>query len=249
MITIFFLLLIIFLATLIRSTFGFGESMVAVPLLSFFLPLDIVVPLGVLMSVTVATIVMLQDRQKVDLKAAKWLILWALPGIPIGLLLLIYSPALLTKAFLGLLIAGYSIYVLKGRKREKTKKDSVTWLAGCGICSGILGGAYGLNGPPLVAYGNSQKWDAKTFRATLQAYFLPISLLTLLGYGYQGLWTPDLGWYYLYTIPVAIPAIYLGRYLNHRLDKKAFLHYVFWGLVVIGLTMICFNMYQMISIR
>lgn len=242
MIAIIFLLLIIFLATLIRSTFGFGESLIAVPLLSFFLPLNIVVPLGVLLSVTVAGIVMMQDRQKVDLKSAKWLIIWALPGIPLGLLLLIYSPALWTKGFLGLLILGYSIYALKGRKnKEKGKINPLAWLIGCGVCSGILGGAYGLNGPPLVAYGNSQNWDAKTFRATLQAYFLPISLLTLLGYGYQGLWTPDLGRYYLYTLPVAIPAIYLGRYLNHRLNKKAFLKYVFWGLAIIGLTMIGFN--------
>jgi hypothetical protein len=34
-------LLIIFLATLIRSTFGFGEALIAVPLLAFFLPLNV----------------------------------------------------------------------------------------------------------------------------------------------------------------------------------------------------------------
>lgn len=242
-------LLIVFLATLIRSTFGFGESLIAVPLLSFFLPFHIVVPLGVLLSVTVAAFVMMQDRQKVDIKAAKWLIIWALPGVPIGLLILVYSPATWTKLFLGLLILVYSVYVLQSHhnKPEKQQKNtSYSWLVGCGICSGILGGAYGLNGPPLIAYGNSQNWDAKTFRATLQAYFLPISLLTLLAYGYQGLWTSDLGKYYLYTLPVVIPAIYLGRYINHRLNKKAFLKYVFWGLAVIALSMIGFNLQQII---
>src|ERR1041384_5395771 len=53
-----------------------------------------------------------------------------------------------------------------------------------------LGGAYGVNGPPLVVYGNMRQWSAGHFRATLQAYFLPVSLIGVLGYAIQGL----LGW-------------------------------------------------------
>jgi len=40
--------LIVFIATLIRSAFGFGEALVAVPLLALCIPLEVAAPLAVL---------------------------------------------------------------------------------------------------------------------------------------------------------------------------------------------------------
>ena len=45
---------VIFLATLIRSAFGFGEALVAVPLLALLIPVEQAVPLATLVSITVA---------------------------------------------------------------------------------------------------------------------------------------------------------------------------------------------------
>ena len=61
---------VIFLATLIRSAFGFGEALVAVPLLALLIPVEVAVPLAVLFSITVAAIVVLQDWHKVHLGSA-----------------------------------------------------------------------------------------------------------------------------------------------------------------------------------
>ena len=43
-----YLLLVVFLATLIRSAFGFGEALVAVPLLALRVPVAVAAPLAVL---------------------------------------------------------------------------------------------------------------------------------------------------------------------------------------------------------
>jgi len=40
-----YILAIVFIATLVRSTFGFGESLIAIPLLIFFIPIETAVPL------------------------------------------------------------------------------------------------------------------------------------------------------------------------------------------------------------
>ena len=53
---------VVFLATLVRSTFGFGEALVAVPLLALVIPVRIAVPLAILLSVTVAALILLQER-------------------------------------------------------------------------------------------------------------------------------------------------------------------------------------------
>ena len=42
-------LAVIFVATLIRSAFGFGEALVAVPLLALLMPVETAVPLATLL--------------------------------------------------------------------------------------------------------------------------------------------------------------------------------------------------------
>ena len=233
-----YILAIIFIATLVRSTFGFGESLVAVPLLILVIPVEIAVPLSVLISIFVAAIVVVQDRKKVDFKSAKFLILYAILGIPLGLLLLIYADENLVKIGLGILIIAFSLYSLLSKKEFKSQKDNMLLLFVCGFLSGIFGGAYGLNGPPLVIYGKIKNWSPTHFRATLQAYFLPASILGMLGYWYKGLWNPTVTYYFLISLPLVIPAIFIGRFLNSRLDQQNFLKFIYIGLIAIGLLLL-----------
>lgn len=236
--------IISFIATLVRSTFGFGESLVAVPLFSLFIPIDAAVPLSVLISILIALVVVVQDHRQIHFNSAKWLILFALLGIPIGIMILTYGNELWVKTGLGLIIISYSIYSLTGKNSIILETDSKYWLFICGFLSGILGGAYGVNGPPLVVYGNMRRWNAKHFRATLQAYFLPASFIGAVGFAAKGLITAMVLKYFLIALPAAIPAIYLGRYLNHRLKDGAFFKYVYWGLIAIGAFLIANAVYR-----
>lgn len=231
---ILYILIIVFVATLVRSTFGFGESLIAVPLLSFIIPIEVAVPLSVLISIFVAAVVVVQDRKQIHFYSAKWLILFALLGIPIGLFILVRGNESLIKACLGALIVLYSLYSLVSKSKFRLEADSKIGLFICGFLSGVLGGAYGLNGPPLIIYGNLRNWSAKHFRATLQAYFLPASMMGMLGYWYQGLWIYTVSYYFLISLSVAIPAVFLGRYFNSQLKERKFINYVHIGLICIG---------------
>ncbi|WPU97763.1 sulfite exporter TauE/SafE family protein [Mucilaginibacter sp. cycad4] len=235
-----YIFIISFIATLVRSTFGFGESLVAVPLLSIFIPIGVAVPLSVLISVLVALVVVIQDHSKIQLNSAKWLILFAIPGIPIGLLILIYGNEWWVKMGLGTLIILYSLYAMFGKNTFRLHNDNKLWLFICGFLSGVLGGAYGLNGPPLVIYGNMRKWSPKDFRATLQGYFLPASLIGVTGYIFKGLITAEVLKYFMVSLPAVFPAIFLGRYLNHKLNNASFFRYVYGGLLLIGAFLIVF---------
>ena len=76
-----YVVVVIFLATLIRSTLGFGEALIAVPLLAMRLPITVAAPLAVLVSVVIAAFVVIQDWRHVEVRSAASLILAALPGI------------------------------------------------------------------------------------------------------------------------------------------------------------------------
>jgi len=233
---IVWVLAIIFLATLIRSAFGFGEALVAVPLLALFIPVEIAAPLAVLVSITVAGIVLVQDWHHVHVDSAWRLILATLPGIPLGLLMLSSVAEHIVKAVLAIVIIGFSAYCLVRRTPFELKDDRLAWLFGLG--AGVLGGAYGMNGPPLVIYGALRRWSAERFRATLQGYFLPASLVGMGGYWLAGLWVPEVTRYYLTSLPLAIAAIILGRMINRRLNSRRFVLYVHVGLIVVGMTLL-----------
>lgn len=192
----------------------------------------------VLISITIAGIVVIQDWKKIHLRSAGWLVLSTLPGIPVGLLLLTSSHQRAVKGALGEILIAFSVYSFIGRTPLELKRDNRAWLWVCGFCAGVLGGAYGMNGPPLVIYGAMRRWSAQHFRATLQGYFLPASIIGMVGYWLAGLWVPAVTHYYLVSLPATLAAVFVGRVINHRLRGENFLRYIYLVLICIGALLI-----------
>ena len=227
---------VLFLATVIRSAFGFGEALVAVPLLALALPVKTAAPLAVLASITVALVVVAQDWRHIHLRSAVWLVVPALFGIPLGLVVLKTVPEQAVKAVLAIIIIGFSVWSLLPRVAFELKSER---LAGVfGFVSGILGGAYGMNGPPLAIYGSLRRWAPANFRATLQGYFLPASVAGMTGYWISGLWTAKVNHLYLLSLPGVAVGIFLGRAINRRLNARQFVVYVHVMLIAIGVTLL-----------
>jgi uncharacterized protein len=229
---------VVFVATLIRSTLGFGEALVAVPLLALRLPLTTAAPLAVIVSVAMAAVIVAQDWRHVHLRSASGLIMAALPGIPLGILLLARGNEHAVKLILGVLIIAFSAYSLAERSTLHLREDHRGWLLGCGFLSGVLGGAYGMNGPPLAVYGALRKWSPQHFRATLQGYFLVASLAGLLGFAVAGIWSAAITRYFVISLPAILIATLLGRALNRRMQGHGFFRLVYAGLIAIGGTLI-----------
>jgi uncharacterized protein len=233
-------LAVIFVATLVRSAFGFGEALIAVPLLALLIPVKVATPLAVLMSITVAAVIVVQDWRHIHLRSAGWLLVSTLFGIPLGLWLLTAVPEPLLKMSLAIVIMAFAVYCLVSRLPYELKSDRLAWVFGFG--AGVLGGAYGMNGPPLVVYGTLRHWTPAHFRATLQGYFLPASMVGMFGYWKEDLWVPDVTRYYLLSLAPALAAVLLGRVMNRRMKGRSFLLYVHIGLLLVGAVLLVQSM-------
>jgi uncharacterized membrane protein YfcA len=145
-------------------------------------------------------------------------------------------PGPIVKASLAAVIIAFSAWSLVRGIQVELKDDR---LAGFfGFLAGILGGAYGMNGPPLAIYGALRRWTPANFRATLQGYFLPASVAGMAGYWLAGLWTPVVNRYYLLSLPGVLLGILLGRLINQRMNARQFAVYVHTGLIAIGLILL-----------
>src|SRR5580692_10626613 len=121
---------VLFLATVIRSAFGFGEALVAVPLLALAIPVEVAAPVAVLVSITVALIVVVMDRRSIHVRSAIRLVLPTLVGIPLGLMVLKRVPEPVVKALLAIVIIAFSAFSLTRHTRFELKDDRLAWLFG-----------------------------------------------------------------------------------------------------------------------
>lgn len=227
---------VMLLASTVRSAFGFGEALVAVPLLALAIPVRTAAPIAVLSSILVAGVVLLEDWRHAHLRSAGLLLLSTLFGVPLGLFLLKTANERAIKCLLGGLIVSFSAYSLRRRGTPGLRDDRFAGLFG--FAAGVFGGAYGLNGPPLAVYGSLRGWSPVKFRATLQGYFLPASAAGMFGYWVSGLWTHAVDRLFLWSLPSIFAGIFIGRFINRRLEAGRFMRYLHAGLGLIGLLLL-----------
>jgi uncharacterized membrane protein YfcA len=223
---------ILFLASAFRTAFGFGEALIAVPLLAIFLPIQLAAPVAVLASILIAGFSVLKDWKHVHIGSAGRLVGSTVFGIPLGLLLLKTGSEPLVKGLLATLLILFACYSLWGPGNLSLKDDRFALVFG--FFAGICGGSYGVNGPPLAIYGALRGWTPEKFRATLQGYFLPASLLGMCGYGVSGLWTAEVNLTFLYALPAIAVGIFVGRFLSARVTGRHFARLVNIALLFIS---------------
>ena len=227
---------ILFLSTFIRSALGFGDALIAMPLLAMAVGLQVATPLTAMGATTIAITILIRAWKKVDLKAAWRLVLSTWIGIPIGIYFLTAAPEIIVKSLLGIIITGFGLYNLIIPNLPKLKIEN--WAYPTGIIAGILGGAYNTNGPPVVIYGLLRRWDPEKFRATLQGYFLPTGLVILISHGLAGMWTAQVVTFYLYSLPVILGAVLIGGLVNKLIPPGKFDKIIYGFLVLIGILLI-----------
>jgi uncharacterized protein len=227
---------VIFIATLIRSTIGFGDALIAVPIISLYVGLPVATALSALTSVVVAIMVSLTQWRTIAIRAILPFIAAAIVGIPVGVVLLRNVPSRITLSVLGGFLILFGLYRLLSPKVPETKNPLWTYLLG--FLGGILGAAYNTHGPPVALYGTLRRWSPETYRSTLQGYFLVTLIFILLGHFVAGLWTVRLGRLFLICLPAVVVATLLGGWLNKRIPVKQFERAVHIALVALGVMLI-----------
>jgi hypothetical protein len=160
----------------------------------------------------------------------------SLLGIPLGLLLLRRVDERLALMILGCVLVGYALYALLGRPLPSLKSNG--WAYGTGFVAGMLGGAYNTSGPPVVIYGDAQRWPPAEFKSNLQGFFLVINVFVIAGHALSGNLTQRVWIGYLWVLPAIALGILLGTWLDGRINRAVFRKLVLFLLILMGARMI-----------
>ena len=229
---------ILFVSTLIHSTLGFGQALIAMPLLAMIIELKTATPLVAFVLMTIAAVILLRNWRVVDLSAVWRLVLSSCVGIPVGLFVLKGVPEGLMKVLLGILVILFSLYNLTNRHlriidlRRVSGGSGIAYLFG--FVAGVLGAAYNTSGVVITIYATLRDWSPDRFRSTLQSYFVFTGLLILASHGLAGLWTSDVLRLYGISLPLVLLGIFLGGKLNRFIPQGQFDGYVNVGLLIMG---------------
>jgi uncharacterized protein len=229
-------ILVLFFASLIKVVLGFGEALVAMPVLTLMIGIHTATPLVGLVSITLTALVLLQHRQHIEVSRVWRLVIASGCGVPFGLMVLRYFPAEVAIRLLGLLIVLYSLYSLF-QPRLHTIRHPL-WGYGLAFSSGLLGTAYSTGGPPMVVYTNAQDLAPEAYQGMLQSFFLPSNVLIVSGHALSGLWTGEVLTMFLLTLPIMLLAFGVGNAVSHYIPKVLFSQFVRAGLLVLGLVLL-----------
>ena len=223
---------IILVATTVRSALGFGEALIAMPLLAFVVPLRIAAPLIAMISMMNAILILWREWRHLSFRETAWLIVAAMAGIPVGVWLLHNADESSVKCLLAVVVLGFSGWSLWRPDAITLKSDRLAPVFG--LAAGILGGAYNTAGPPLVMFGTLRRWPPQRFRANLQSYFLLGGTSVLGMHGYSGAITSTVVTLFGMCVPIVLIAAMIGRRLTGSIPASRFTRYVHIGLLGIG---------------
>jgi uncharacterized membrane protein YfcA len=102
MTTLWAVITVMLIATMVKALFGFGEALVAMPLLTLFMGVRTATPLVALMTTTTTGALVWQNRRNVELGSVWRLIVAAVVGVPIGVYFLRVVPEMIVTRGLGI---------------------------------------------------------------------------------------------------------------------------------------------------
>lgn len=208
-------LLAIGVAAIIRGYSGFGFSALMVTSLSLILPPAEVVPTAFLLEVAASIHMLPLVWRSIDWKMLNWLVLGILAGTPAGLIFLAEVPQdPMRFTISGLVLV--ACFLLWKDVRIRSEGGWSRFLA-VGCFSGLVNGAAGIGGLPVVLFLLSSSIGAEVFRASIVAFLFFSGIYATIISGNQNLLSSELlVRTTLFLIPLAV-----GVTLGHRRFVKA----------------------------
>ena len=157
-------------AALVVSVTGFGFAMIATPIAILILPPAQAVPVVVLSWLPLSLLLAVNCFRTINAGRVLRLYACAMVGVPVGVHVLATFDTGLMRTATGLVaLAGAGMMALHS---GKPFRSNALPICGAGLLSGLMGGASGMTGPPVVLLGLKQRWPHAALRADLIGYFL-----------------------------------------------------------------------------
>lgn len=195
---------------------GFGSAVIAVPMLAHVLPLQVAVPLMLLLDLGASLVIGWRNREHVDRRELMRLFPAMLVGIALGVTVLVGLSARAAMLALGVFVVANALWNMLGPAVRAGV--SPAWSLPAGVAGGTFGALFGTGGPVYTIYLARRIDDARRLRSTIAVMILLSALTRLVAFALAGLLLqPAIGQLLPWALPVMLLGLYVGSCLNARL--------------------------------
>jgi len=198
-------------AGVVRGFTGFGFPLIVVTATSLVVAPIEIVPIALLLDILAGVRMLPSVHREVDRKGVTFLVLGAVPAIPVGAWLLASLHPETTRFAIGVIVLIAVIVIARGYRM--TRPPGSPLLAGTGVAAGFLSGTMGMPGPPVILLYLSSPLPVATLRATSVAFFLFTDLVSLAAMIWFAIVDETVLWRALVLVPVVEIAVLVGRRL------------------------------------
>ena len=169
LVEIFFVVFIVFVASIIRGFNGFGFSATCVAGFSFILPAIEIIPIILALEVIISIFMVPYIWNKIDWRFVFKILLGIIIGSPIGLYLLKHLNPQIIHLSICFLIIFFSILLMKEYSNQKINNNYGKFFTG--VISGTLNGLTTLGGMPVALFLLFTSIHPAVIRGSLAALF------------------------------------------------------------------------------
>lgn len=205
--------ILLFTGCAVQTAIGFGMALLAAPIIVLFKPewVPIILTIVALLVSLINAYALWHHVVWRHLTAA---MISRLPGTLIGA----WALTLISSSILQLLVAVMVFVAVIITAFAKPFAANSFNLSVAGFFSGLAGTTTSIGGPPMALV--MQHGDSQTTRANLAAYFVYSCLVSLVGYQWAGLLSPQLWWLGLSFTPVALAGYLIGKFIQQWVDQR-----------------------------
>lgn len=229
------ILLVTLFASFTHTLVGFGSALIAMPILTKIVGIQLAAPLVALIVLTMELFLLIRYREAFNLRVVWRLIAGAAVGIPLGVWALRKVDEKIILSVLGVVLIIYALYALLRFRLPELQHPS--WAYGFGFVAGLLNGAYNTSGPPVIIYGNCRGWEPMEFKANLQGFFTVAGLWVIANHAFNGNLTPLVWQHYLLSSVAIAFGLWLGLKLDRYIEQAIFRKIVLTMLILLGVMM------------
>ena len=229
--TLALIAIVTLIAFMVRGLSGFGSSMVGVGALSMALPPAQVVPTYLGLELITSLNLLPSIWRHVHWRSLAWVTLGSLLATPFGLTMLAILDPDAMRLVVSACLLTIALFMLSGLAKRLTTRPAPGPIGAmlAGAASGVLNGAAGIGGPPVIVFFFAHSAVA-VGRATVIAFFLLTDAYVLMLAGSTGVLSA-VGWQLLVvSLPFALAGIWIGQHGYTRLDDAA-LRRLIWRLL------------------
>jgi uncharacterized membrane protein YfcA len=210
----------VFAAGLVQGVTGFGFVIVAAPVLTIYLDPELAVPVLLLQSVVLNGAIMLDSYRWLNVRRVWLLMLMGALFTPVGAALLVTLDAAVIRLVVGAVVGVTSVAMLLGLQRTAGREQLVS--APVGAVSGVLGGATGLSGAPVMLFYTNQEVDPRESRANIVFYVQLMNAVALPSFAVGGLLTGEALLLSAELLPGSLVGVVGGIWLASRVPVGLF---------------------------